>query len=114
MHWANRVSGFVSGRSNHGDRLQTIRFAVYETYGVMLDTHTADGLKAVLENWIPASPWSSWRDRPAGQVRGNHPRGPGREPSVRTTLFGIENLPQRVVVMEPDVAAIKRYIAERV
>ena len=26
----------------------------------------------------------------------------------------IENLPQRVVVMDPDVEAVKRYIAERV
>jgi threonine synthase len=29
-------------------------------------------------------------------------------------LAGIENLPQRVEVMAPDVEAVKRYVAERV
>lgn len=41
--------GFVSSKSVHADRLATIRHA-YEHYGVMLDTHTADGLKVALEH----------------------------------------------------------------
>jgi threonine synthase len=40
--------GFVSGKSSHADRLATIRLT-YEKYGVMIDTHTADGLKVALE-----------------------------------------------------------------
>ncbi len=38
----------------------------------------------------------------------------GREPVRPADLAGIENLPQRVVVMAPDVETVKRYIAERV
>jgi hypothetical protein len=35
-------------RVSHADRLATIR-STYEKYGVMVDTHTADGLKVALE-----------------------------------------------------------------
>jgi threonine synthase len=57
--------GFVSGTSSHADRLATIR-DTFETYGVMIDPHTADGLKVgsalrtpempmvVLETALPA------------------------------------------------------------
>jgi threonine synthase len=40
--------GFVSGASSHADRLATIR-KVFEQYGVMIDTHTADGVKVAWE-----------------------------------------------------------------
>ena len=39
--------GFVSGFSTHQDRMVTIR-KTYDDYGVMIDTHTADGLKVGL------------------------------------------------------------------
>ena len=41
--------GFVSGSSTHADRLETIR-RVYRDTGVMIDTHTADGVKVGLEH----------------------------------------------------------------
>ncbi len=41
-------SGFVSGTSNHVARIATIR-KLHERYGVLVDTHTADGLKVGLE-----------------------------------------------------------------
>ncbi|MDP2265407.1 MAG: threonine synthase, partial [Thiobacillus sp.] len=50
VYWKNLPKfGFVSGKSTHIDRINTIRFA-YGRYNVMLDTHTADGLKVALEN----------------------------------------------------------------
>jgi len=39
--------GFVSGKSTHANRLDTIR-ATCEQHGMMIDTHTADGLKVAL------------------------------------------------------------------
>src|SRR5262249_4227542 len=36
--------GFVSGKSTHADRLATIR-DTWQRFEVMIDTHTADGLK---------------------------------------------------------------------
>lgn len=38
------ASGFLSGSSTHVDRLEIIR-RMYHDYGVMVDPHTADGLK---------------------------------------------------------------------
>ena len=46
---------FASGKSTHFDRLNTIR-EVWEEYGVMIDTHTADGLKVGLEQRRPSLP----------------------------------------------------------
>ena len=43
--WSNVVSsGFVAGKSTHADRIATIR-DVHRRYGVMIDPHTADGVK---------------------------------------------------------------------
>jgi threonine synthase len=41
-------SGFVSGSSTHPDRMATIR-RVYQECGIVIDTHTADGVKVGLE-----------------------------------------------------------------
>src|ERR1700704_3600330 len=41
--------GFVSGSSPHADRVATIR-RVWKDYGVMIDPHTADGVKVGLEH----------------------------------------------------------------
>ena len=40
--------GFQSGRSTHQNRLETIR-NIDQQYGVMVDTHTADGVKVARE-----------------------------------------------------------------
>jgi threonine synthase len=43
--WPNvEASGFVSGSSTHADRIATIR-DVHRRHGVMIDPHTADGIK---------------------------------------------------------------------
>ena len=41
--------GFQSGRSTHANRLATIR-DIKQKYGVMIDTHTADGVKVAREH----------------------------------------------------------------
>ena len=51
---ANRY-GFVSGKSTHADRLATIR-DTFSRYGVMIDTHTADGLKVARQHLKPGVP----------------------------------------------------------
>jgi len=107
---------FVSGSSTHADRLATIR-KVFAQYQVMIDTHTADGVKVawscadripagvpvlVLETALPAKFADTIRE------------ALGREPERPAALEGIECLPQRVEVMAPDVEAVKRFIAEHV
>ena len=104
---------FVSGRSTHKDRIATIRFA-QGRYNVMIDTHTADGLKVALEHRQPGIPMIVLETAQPAKFEETIREALGAEPVRPADLAGIENLPQRVVVMDPDVEAVKRYIAERV
>jgi threonine synthase len=103
-------SGFVSGRSTHADRLVTIR-RVAERYGVVVDPHTADGIKVALE----------WRDRTvpvicvetalpakfAATIR----EALGRDPERPAAYARLEELPQRFAELPVDAGAVKAYIA---
>jgi threonine synthase len=114
VHWKKMPNfGFVSGKSTHADRLQTIRMA-QEKYGVMLDTHTADGLKVALEHRLPNVPMIVLETAQPAKFEETIREALGMEPVRPADLAGIEQLPQRVEVMAPDVEAIKRYIVERV
>jgi threonine synthase len=105
--------GFISGSNTHAGRLATIRLA-YEKYGTMIDTHTADGLKVALEQ------------RPAGMTtlvletalpvkfEETIREALNRAPERPASLEGIESLPQRVEVMNPDVDAVKRFVVAHV
>ncbi|MCX8145309.1 MAG: threonine synthase [Azovibrio sp.] len=105
---------FVSGKSTHADRLATIK-AVYERYGVMIDTHTADGVKVAWEHPQPAGvPLVVLETALPVKFAETIREALGCEPERPAALAGIEALPQRVDVLAPDVAAIKAYIAARV
>jgi threonine synthase len=105
-------SGFVSGRSTHADRVVTIR-RLAERYGIVVDPHTADGIKVALE----------WRERTvpvicietalpakfAATIR----EALGRDPERPAAYAHLEELPQRFDVLPVDAIAIKAYIAAR-
>ena len=101
--------GFASGKSTHANRLATIK-ATFEQHGVMIDTHTADGVKVarelrqarenvvVLETALPIKFAETIRE------------ALGRDPARPAKFDGIEALPKRVQVMGADAVAVKRYI----
>ena len=105
--------GFVSGKSCHADRLATIRMA-YEKYGVMVDTHTADGLKVALENRAPGIPMAVLETALPAKFEETIVEALGRTPERPTAMHGIENLPQRVEVMDVDVEAVKQFLVKMV
>ena len=114
VHWQKMPKfGFASGKSIHADRIKTIRFALGR-YNVMLDTHTADGLKVALEHRLPNIPMIVLETAQPAKFEETIREALGTEPVRPADLAGIEKLPQRVVVMAPDVAAIKQFIVERV
>jgi threonine synthase len=80
----------------------------------MLDTHTADGLKVALEHRQPGIPMLVLETAQPAKFEETIREALGAEPVRPDDLKGIENLPQRVVVMDPDVAAVKRFVAEHV
>jgi len=104
--------GFVSGRSTHTDRLATIR-ATWEKHGVMIDPHTADGLKVGLEQREAGVPMVVLETAQPVKFTETIREALGREPTRPQELEGIEALPQRVEVMDADAAAVKAFIAAR-
>ncbi|HUW75806.1 MAG TPA: threonine synthase [Gallionella sp.] len=103
----------VSGKSTHQDRLKTIR-GLWEDYGVMVDTHTADGIKVGLAQRRPNLPLVCLETALPAKFAETIREALGREPERPAALEGIENLPQRCVVMDADVAKLKAYIASGV
>ncbi|MFA6311549.1 MAG: threonine synthase [Sterolibacterium sp.] len=102
--------GFVSGTSCHADRLATIR-RVWEQSGVMIDTHTADGLKVGLEHRQPGVPLVCLETALPVKFEETIREALNREPERPAGLAGIEELPQRFEVMAVDVGAVKDFIA---
>ncbi len=103
--------GFVSGSSNHANRMQTIRWA-HEQYGVTIDTHTADGLKVALEYREPDVPMVVLETALPAKFEDAIVEALGQKPERPADLVGLEDLPQRFEVMATDVAAIKQFIVD--
>ncbi len=102
--------GFVSGKSTHADRLDTIRDN-WQRHGVMIDTHTADGVKVAREHLKPGVPMLVLETALPIKFAETIVEALGREPERPAKFAGIEDLPKRVQVMDADVAAIKALIA---
>jgi len=103
--------GFVSGSSNHANRMQTIR-ASREKYEITIDTHTADGLKVALEYREPDVPMVVLETALPAKFEDAIVEALGQKPERPADLVGLEDLPQRFVVMDADVNAIKQFIVE--
>ncbi len=104
--------GFVSGKSTHTDRLATIR-RTYEKFGVMIDTHTADGLKVAQEHRTADMPMLVLETALPAKFEETIVEALGRKPERPVAMEDIERLPQRVEVMDVDVDAVKRFIVEK-
>ena len=102
--------GFVTGKSTHADRLRTIR-DIYARYGVMVDTHTADGLKVAAEHRRPDMPTLVLETAQPAKFEETITEALGIAPPRPESMRGIEALPQRVEVMNVDADAVKRFIA---
>jgi threonine synthase len=102
--------GFLSGKSTHANRLQTIRY-VFKAHGVMIDTHTADGVKVAKEHAKAGVPMIVLETALPIKFAATIVEALGQEPPRPAKFEGIEDLPKRVSVMKPDVAAVKQLIA---
>jgi threonine synthase len=103
--------GFVSGRSTHADRLATIR-DTWQRFGVMIDTHTADGLKVAREHAEPGVPMIVLETALPAKFADTIVEAIGRQPDRPAATVGIEQLPKRFKVMRVDAEAVKAFIAE--
>jgi threonine synthase len=108
--WAHvQASGFVSGSSTHAERIATIR-DVHARYGVLIDPHTADGVKVgqgfresgvpmiCLETALPAKFSATIRE------------ALGIDPPRPAAYAGLEARPQRCTILPADAARVAAYI----
>jgi threonine synthase len=107
---ARSLYGFASGRSTHADRLATIR-DTWQRFGVMIDTHTADGLKVARENLQAGIPMLVLETALPIKFAATIVEALGREPLRPAGFEGLELLPKRVTVLPPDVQRVKDFIA---
>jgi threonine synthase len=103
--------GFRSGKSTHADRLATIR-DVFQRHGVMIDTHTADGVKVARGHRDAAVPMIVLETALPIKFAETIVEALGRQPDCPAQFEGIEALPKRVQVMPASTAAVQAFIAE--
>ena len=101
--------GFVSARSTHVDRLATIR-EVERRYGLVIDPHTADGVKAGLAHREEGVPLVCLETALPAKFEATIREALGRPPARPPGYENLESRPQRYEVIEPDAEAVKGYI----
>jgi threonine synthase len=104
--------GFASGTSNHAARIATIR-KVHEQYGLLVDPHTADGLKVGLEYREAGVPLICLETALPVKFSESIVEAVGHEPTRPAGYENLESLPQRYVVMNADTDAVKAFIVEQ-
>ena len=102
--------GFVSGRSTHADRLATIK-SVSTKYGVVIDPHTADGVKVGLEHREAGVPLICLETALPAKFAETIREALGREPVRPRGFEKLEDLPQRFEVIAPDAEVVKTFVA---
>ncbi len=101
--------GFVAGASTHADRLRTIRDIRRET-GVLIDPHTADGVKVALEHLEDGVPMLVLETALPAKFAETIVEATGESPEVPVALRDLDRLPQRVEVMDCDARLVADYV----
>ena len=104
-------SGFVSGTSTHADRVDTMR-RLWRDFGVMIDTHTADGVKVGVDYRSAGVPLVCLETALPVKFDAAIREALGRDPERPAGYENIESMPQRFAVMDVDPKAVKAFIAE--
>ncbi|PRI11838.1 threonine synthase [Leucobacter massiliensis] len=104
--------GVQSGSSTHADRVATIR-SVFESDGVLIDPHTADGVKVAREHVEPGTPMLVLETAKPAKFPEIVLEATGERIGIPERLSGLLELPQRVTEMRDDEAELRAFIAER-
>jgi threonine synthase len=106
-----QAAGIVSGHSTHADRLVTIR-DIATRYGLVIDPHTADGIKVGLEYRDPATPLICVETALAAKFAETIREAIGRDPARPAAWRGLESRPQHSTTLPADPQRVKAFIAE--
>jgi threonine synthase len=101
--------GFVSGRSTHADRLATIR-DTDARFGVVVDTHTADGLKVAREHLRAGETMIVLETALPVKFADTIEEALGRRPQPPAGFADLESRPKRFTVVPADAGVVKAFI----
>ncbi len=104
------ATGFVSGSSTHGDRIATIRRFANE-FDIVIDPHTADGLKVGLGHFEPGVPLICLETAQPVKFAATIEEALGESPEMPPRLRALGELPQHYETVDADIEAVKAYIA---
>jgi len=105
-----QASGMVSGSSTHTDRLRTIAM-VHERYKLIVDPHTADGMKVALQNRDRSVPMICLETALPVKFAETIVEAIGVQPPRPPAFDGIEARAQRFETIDADAGVLKDYIA---
>jgi threonine synthase len=104
--------GFRSGSSTHAGRIATIRHW-RDTAGLVVDTHTADGLAVAQQYREPGVPMICMETAQPAKFAEAIREAIGEEPLPPPAYRGLESMVQRYTLMPADLRMLKRFIAAR-
>ena len=111
QHEFESTYGFLAGASSHENRLATIR-SVMDRTGVLIDPHTADGVKVAAQYVEPGIPMLVLETALPAKFSEVIEEALGQPAPVPMGLENLESLPQRVTVLPCEVEAVRAYITE--
>ena len=104
--------GFQSGTSTHADRVATIK-SVFEASGVLIDPHTADGVKVAREHVEAGVPMLVLETAKPAKFPEIVLEATGERIGMPEHLGNLLELPQHVTEMADDEAELRAFVAER-
>jgi len=101
----------VAGVSTHADRLRTIR-TVLDDNGVLIDPHTADGVKVAAQYVEAGIPMLVLETALPAKFGETILEATGKPAPMPAGLESLASLPQRVTVMPCEADRVRQYITE--
>ncbi|NLJ61687.1 MAG: threonine synthase, partial [Alcaligenaceae bacterium] len=98
-------------QSSHADRIATIA-QVYRETQVLIDPHTADGVKVARDHMQPGVPMLVLETALPAKFSETIEEAIGQPAPVPEHLQHLNDLPQRVVVMDADVEQVRAYMLQ--
>ena len=108
-----KASGFVSGKSTPDDRLATIR-GLYEEKGLLVDPHTADGIKVAREHLRAGIPMMTLETALPAKFAATIREATGIEPAIPASYGALFDKPQHEITVPADVDVVKTFIDNHV
>ena len=104
--------GFISSSSQHTNRIKLIS-NYFEKFGIMIDPHTADGIKAALDHIDQDIPMIVLETALPIKFEQSILEATGKKPERPEGLKDIELLKQKLEILDNDVDLIKSFIREK-